>query len=255
MIIAVPCYNEERRLRPERFLSLAAEDDITLLFVDDGSTDRTPEVLRALVARLGGKGDRLGLERNSGKAEAVRRGMLHALDRGAAVVGYVDADLSTPVEEVLRLVGEMRSRSVSVVMGARVAMLGAHIERRLLRHYVSRVFATVASLVLGIPVYDTQCGAKLFRRSDVLGDALATPFTSRWAFDVELIDRLLSGCGPHPGLAVDQFLEVPLRRWCDAGGSKLRVGGMLKAILDLLRLGLRAPRARWRRVLGMLRAR
>src|SRR5204862_482251 len=85
--------------------------------------------------------------------------LARALDRGAEVVGYVDADLSTPVAEVARLLDEMEQRGVAVVMGARVALLGTAIQRRALRHYLGRLFATAASIILGLPVYDTQCGA------------------------------------------------------------------------------------------------
>ena len=96
-----------------------------------------------------------------------------------------------------------------------MALLGHRIERSWARHYLGRLFATASSQVLGLPVYDTQCGAKVFRDGPALRAALATPFTSRWAFDVELLGRLGTG-------ADRRFLEVPLERWHDVGGSKLR---------------------------------
>jgi glycosyltransferase involved in cell wall biosynthesis len=244
VILVVPCYNEARRLRPEAFRTLAAAPEVGLQLVDDGSTDGTPPLLAGLAATLEGRAEVLRLPRNAGKAEAVRRGLQRALARGAGVVGYVDADLSTPVEEVLRLVEAIETDPVQVVMGARVARLGAHIERSAVRHYLGRIFATVASLVIGLPVYDTQCGAKVFRASPSLHAALARPFRSPWAFDVELIHRLLVGGPAAPALAPDDFLEIPLRRWTDVRGSKIRPGAMVRAGLSLLALGVRHRRPR-----------
>jgi glycosyltransferase involved in cell wall biosynthesis len=239
-ILIVPCYDEAARLDQGEFLRLAAaRSDLELLFVDDGSRDGTAEVLE----RMHAVEPRLSvhrLARNGGKAEAVRRGLLAALDRGADVVGYADADLATPVDELLRLVRAMAERGSAVVLGSRVRLLGAAIERRPARHYLGRVFATIASLALRIDVYDTQCGAKLFRRGDALRQALETPFRSRWAFDVELLARLLEGGPVAPGLAPAELREVPLEAWRDADGSKLGLRAMIRAGLDLLGMLVRS---------------
>jgi dolichyl-phosphate beta-glucosyltransferase len=229
-VVVVPCFNEERRLREDDFLALAGSG-LRLLFVDDGSTDRTRDRLRALAGRGDGTIDLLALETNRGKGEAVRLGLLRALEGGPDTVGYVDADLSTPTEEILRLRAELDERRVAVVMGSRVRLLGTRIDRHAGRHYLGRVFATAASLILRLPVYDTQCGAKFFRASETLRQALDRPFRSRWAFDVELIGRLLHG---RPPVAASDFLEVPLQRWTDVSGSRLRPVGMLSAAVDLL---------------------
>ena len=69
------------------------------------------------------------------------------------------------------------------------------------RHYVGRLFATASSLILDMTVYDTQCGAKVLRAGPALRAALATPFHSRWAFDVELLGRLHNGVGGADGPA------------------------------------------------------
>ncbi|HET8541992.1 MAG TPA: glycosyltransferase [Anaeromyxobacter sp.] len=239
-VLIVPCYNEEARLDRAEFLRLArARPDLELLFVDDGSRDRTAETIEAMRAA----DPRIALhrlERNGGKAEAVRRGLLAALERGADVVGYADADLATPVDELLRLVRALEERGGSVVLGSRVRLLGAGIERHAARHYLGRLFATVASLALRVPVYDTQCGAKLFRRTEALRQALAVPFRSRWAFDVELLQRLLSGSATVAPLAPDEFREIPLEAWRDARGSKLGLGSMIRAGLDVLGMLLRS---------------
>jgi glycosyltransferase involved in cell wall biosynthesis len=239
--LIVPCYDEAARLAPADFLGLARRrPDLRLLLVDDGSRDATLQVLESIRRANPEQIDVLALAPNRGKAEAVREGMRVALERGAEVVGYFDADLSTPAAEVARLVEELEDSGAQVVLGSRIRLLGWTVERRPARHYVGRVFATFASLALRLPVYDTQCGAKIFRACPALDAALAAPFTSRWIFDVELLARLLA---PPPGvapLAASELREVPLRTWRDVAGSKLRLRGMVVAGVQLLALLLRS---------------
>jgi glycosyltransferase involved in cell wall biosynthesis len=234
--LVIPCYNEERRLdRPALVAMVDGRADLRLLLVDDGSRDGTRGVLEELAAARPGRVEALALARNGGKAEAVRAGLRAALAAGAEVVGYFDADLSTPPEEMLRLL-EVILAGPSVVLGSRVALLGADIHRTASRHYLGRVFASFASLVLDARVYDTQCGAKLFRRSPALAAALEAPFLSRWAFDVELLGRLFAGAPDAPGVAPSEVVEVPLRTWRDVPGSKLAPAAMLGALGDLARI-------------------
>lgn len=230
-VLVVPCFNEERRLRPEAFVELADAAWARVLMVDDGSTDGTRKVLDHLACAHPGTIEILALDRNVGKAEAIRRGLRSAEDAGADIVGYIDADLATPVEEMARLVGVLRARTdLSIVLGSRVGLLGHRIERSTTRHYLGRVFATASSAALGLAVYDTQCGAKVFRSGPALKSAVGEPFRSRWAFDVELLARLL-----HGPQAIDRnaLLEVPLNRWSDVAGSKLGAAASARAVLDL----------------------
>ena len=244
--VVVPCYNEARRLPLHEFESLLVRSDVAVLFVDDGSRDGTLELLRAFAGRFPRRAVVLPLAANRGKGEAVRAGMLHALAEGAAVVGYLDADLATPPEEVLRLLAALEAGGWRAVLGSRVRLLGSEIRRSALRHYRGRVFATAASLALDLPVYDTQCGAKLFRSCPALAQALASPFRARWAFDVELLGRLMAPARAE-GLRAADIVEVPLLRWSDVRGSKLGSWQMLRAAGELLGVALRLRRARGRR--------
>jgi dolichyl-phosphate beta-glucosyltransferase len=241
-VIVVPCYNEADRLDASAFQEFVQTPGVDLLFVNDGSRDRTLDVLREVCATMESRATVLDLARNRGKAEAVRQGMLLALDSGADLVGYYDADLATPPREMLRLIATLDESEAFVALASRVKLLGTHIERRASRHYLGRVFATVASLCVGLPVYDTQCGAKVFRAGASLRDALADPFTSRWGFDVELIGRLLIGEPGTPGLSPDLFLEMPLRSWRDVPGSKVRASDFPKTLFELLRIKLNLRR-------------
>ncbi len=86
-------------------------------------------------------------------------------------------------------------------------------------------------------VYDTQCGGKLFRNSELLKTSLQLPFLSRWVFDVELIGRLRIGTKSLPGYALADFLEVPLDEWIDVGGSKIRLIDIAKVLMELISIG------------------
>ena len=235
--LVIPCHDEARRLNTSSFLDLLdASPELRLHFVDDGSTDNTARALRHLRTQAHPRVYVTTLEHNQGKAEAVRHGMLAALSEGARVVGYLDADLATPVDEVVRLIMTFADRDVDVLLAARVALLGRSIERSATRHYLGRVFASAASLALGLQVYDTQCGAKLFRRIPALPTALSEPFLSRWCFDVELLGRLLIGAPDVPPLQPSRFLEEPLQAWRDVPGSKLDVASKARALFDLGRV-------------------
>ena len=245
--IVVPCFNEASRLDRARFLDLARDPSVRLLFVDDGSTDGTRGMLEALKSAGGGRVDFLGLDANGGKAEAVRRGMRFGIERGARLIGFLDGDLATPPGEMIRLVRALEEHGAQVVLGARVGLAGTRIDRKMARHYLGRVFATAASMILRERFYDTQCGAKVFRASHALDDALARPFASRWAFDVELIGRLLVGNDRSPGLEVEDFVEVPLHEWTDVPGSKLRPTAFARVAADLVRIEIELASMRARR--------
>jgi hypothetical protein len=120
------------------------------------------------------------LPANVGNPEALRQGILHAFEAGPDYIGYWDADLATPLEVIPAFCELLDARpDLEMVFGARVHMLGRTIERKALRHDFGRVFATAASVVLGPSVYDTQCGAKLFRAMPAIKSLFLDPFATR----------------------------------------------------------------------------
>lgn len=231
--VVIPCFNEAARLNAEGVQELLEEPNMGVLLVDDGSDDGTREKIYK-IQEANSNIEVLVLQHNVGKAEAVRRGMNHVLTLGAEVIGYLDADFATPPSDMLGLFRELDLRNVSVCLGSRWLHLGAQIDRSPFRHYGGRLFATVASAVLKISVYDTQCGAKVFRVSENLTRALSEQFLSRWAFDVELIGRLLNDPVADAGYREQDFVEVPLQQWRDIKGSKIGVFDMVTATFELL---------------------
>ncbi|MDP9362472.1 MAG: glycosyltransferase [Acidobacteriota bacterium] len=236
LILIVPCYNEERRLDVEAFRQVFVPGhDVDFLFVNDGSRDGTLRLLESLRDSDPQRFAILNLERNSGKAEAVRRGFVATLDGPADYIGFWDADLATPLAELPGFLDILTNRpAIQIVMGARVRLLGREISRRPGRHYFGRVGATLISSSLGLAVYDTQCGAKVFRNSDMLRHVFARPFLSRWIFDVEIIARYIERWGRDAAAAA--IYELPVMRWHDVTGSKVKSHDFLRALHDLWKI-------------------
>jgi len=244
VVIVIPCYNEALRLDARRFLRFASRyPRIRFVMVDDASTDNTIDVLRSMEARNPGQFDVLPLASNGGKAEAVRKGLLHGFSQNPLAVGFWDADLATPLEaipEMLQVID--RDRSINLVFGSRMPLLGRQIKRKPWRKKMGWLFATVASNVLGLNIHDTQCGAKLFRVNPIMEQVFADPFSSGWIFDVELFARWICLDGrDNP----DSAYEFPLAQWQDIDGSKLRVKDYINAVAQLGSIWWRYRMSEW----------
>jgi len=234
--IVVPCYNEAGRLRTEEFIRFArAEPDVAFCLVNDGSSDDTSGMIRRIAAEMPGRALLLELAANHGKAEAVRQGILHAAGRiDCRFFGFWDADLSTPLSAIHHLsAGFDRDPETLAVFGSRVQRLGTDIVRHAWRHYAGRVFATAASVTLSLPVYDSQCGAKIFRR-ECIAPLFQEPFVTDWLFDVEILARMRHVYGTEQTRR--RVYEAPLYEWKEVAGSKLRLTHFIKAPIDLLRI-------------------
>jgi glycosyltransferase involved in cell wall biosynthesis len=239
LALIVPCQNEAARLDPPAFLAfLSSHPSVFCLFVDDGSRDATPEILERLQQAAPASIAVMRLPTNQGKAEAVRVGILEGIRRQADLVGFWDADLPTPLSAVDDFLALAAKRpSIEVIFGSRVNLMGRDIQRRPWRHYLGRVFATAVSQALDLPVYDTQCGAKVFRASEAIAAVFAKPFDSRWIFDVEVLARYLAqpaAAGDPPRRA--RIYELVVSAWHEMPGSRLRWFHYFRATFDLARI-------------------
>jgi glycosyltransferase involved in cell wall biosynthesis len=237
--IIIPCYNEGKRFDLASFKAFKnSSHSIAFLLVNDGSTDNTLQLLQSLSSSEPTKFTVLNLAENRGKAEAVRQGYLLASESHPDYIGFWDADLATPLDTIVRFIELAETRSeLEIIIGARVKLLGRRIERRPVRHYLGRFFATAVSAVLDLAVYDTQCGAKLFRVSPPINALFDQPFHSRWIFDVEIIARLIQSrratALPQPEHMIYEF---PLTEWTDVPGSKLTSADFIRAAWELLQI-------------------
>jgi dolichyl-phosphate beta-glucosyltransferase len=234
--IVIPLYNEEGRFPVDLFLQFLEEDDGTVFcLVNDGSKDGTGRMIRSLQDRFPERILALDLDANQGKAEAVRQGMNAAIQKfNRGFIGFFDADFSTHPSEAMTLHSRILEKpGLEYAFGSRVATLGVKIERKLYRHLIGRVIATFISNVLGLITYDTQCGAKLFRRS-LAEKVFSEPFITRWLFDVEILARILGLYGRSR--ITEVAVEVPVRSWIEVGGSKISWSYGFKVFFDLRRI-------------------
>ena len=237
--IVVPCYNEAARFQVERFRTfLEMHPSVSFVLVSDGSSDATVAVLKHVQQGFEPRVFVIDRKENRGKAETVREGMLYALDLNEAeVIGFWDADLATPLEAIFDMLPVLESQpAIQMVFGARVKLLGRQIHRKTMRHYLGRVFATTVSTMLSLAIYDTQCGAKLFRATHGLRSMCSEPFITRWVFDVELIARWVRLNSFDKKAVEESIYEYPLHVWEDIAGSKLKPRDFLKGLLDVVRI-------------------
>jgi len=237
--LIIPCYNEEKRLPISEFTNFYAQNKyISFFFVNDGSKDDTKYVLNKL---SDGRSDRihiLDLQKNSGKAEAVRHGILKAINtRQFDYVGYFDADLSTSLDELSNFIESIKEHNNPyMVCGSRIKLLGRIIERKWYRHYLGRIFSTFVNLLLGITIYDSQCGAKLFK-TQLAKKIFIQPFISSWLFDIELLLRTTKIYGKDH--LNEHVIEVPLKQWKEKGDSKISFFSFFNFPVELLRIWLK----------------
>jgi len=234
-IAVIPCYNEASRLDFESFFSFLKENpDWSLLFVDDGSSDQTSLAIKENIRH--DRCDLIRLYRNSGKAEAIRQGILVAASSAARYIAFLDADLATPLSGLIQVQKALEEKpDYSAALASRVRLAGTHIERKALRHYLGRVFATIVGSLFSFLVFDSQCGCKVFRNSSDLKALFEEKFISRWVFDVEILCRLFRKTKETA------FFEVPIPEWKDKRGSKLSHLDFIRALFDLFRIRLRYP--------------
>lgn len=224
--LVVPAFNEEKRL-PVSLARIAdwlgsrtPQISAEVLVVDDGSSDRTAAVAEKTAAGLGLVFRVIRLPENRGKGAAVRAGVLEA--RGAQVL-VTDADLSTPIEEVDKLL----AAGAPVAIGSRGVDATLVKERQSLFRVASgRLFNLLVRVLAVSGIRDTQCGFKLFR-ADAAREIFSRATVDRFAFDVEalLLARRL-------GYAI---AEVPVL-WFNSPDTRVGLGGGLEAFAALFRI-------------------
>ncbi|CAL2093725.1 response regulator [Tenacibaculum sp. 190524A05c] len=230
--VVIPCYNEEERLLSDEFTDyIHKHTGYHLCFVNDGSKDKTLEVLHSIRE---GREDFITVydcEKNGGKAEAVRQGMLHMLKQeDLDYIGFLDADLSTDLSDFDDLVSTIENSEYKIVSGSRISRMGANITKESARKIISQTINFIIRKILSMDFQDTQCGAKIFSR-DVIEISFRDKFVSKWIFDVEIFRRVTL----HYGLkkAKQILCEQPLKRWIHADGSKLSMKDSFKIIFQL----------------------
>jgi len=233
--IIIPAFNEKERLPPFMLSLVTQMQKINLkgeiIIVDDGGSNHDylsySELTRVsdIPVRV------IRHNRNLGKGAAIKTGFKSA---EGAWVGFVDADGATPSREVIRLIEIACASDFDGVFGSRILMLGYMINRKFMRHLFGRIFATITDIIFKIPIYDSQCGCKFFKKNKIAA-FLELCVEKRYLFDIELI-----AAGYAKGL---NFIEVPIS-WKEMPGSKVHfIKDGIKMIFGLLFIRKRLIRA------------
>jgi len=197
-------------------------------FVDDGSIDETYELLLSLASFSPTKIKVLKLRKNVGKAEALRHGLMQALEDnpGVKLIGYCDGDSTVLSDDILNLIKIMEENKFDLVLASRVMLLGRSITRTTRRHIIGRIVVTVLGVGHNNFPYDPQNGLKLLRNSAGLKESLTEPFKTRWFVDIEIMLRMRQ-------LGMTMFWEEPLLHWEESGESHLSLRSIPRIIHEL----------------------
>lgn len=227
--IVIPAYNEEARISAtlERVLSFVREQgwEAEIIVVNDGSKDRTSEIVQSFAL----KDPILHLVENPGnrgKGFSVRNGMLQVRGR---IVLFSDADLSSPIEECLKLFAAL-DRGADIAIGSRWLKAELQTQRQPLhRQLFGRIFNLLLRMTLGLQFADTQCGFKAFKRAAAQA-IFPWQKIERWGFDPEILFLARKF-----GFAVE---EVPVH-WGHSGGARIN------PFIDGARMFQEMLRVRW----------
>jgi dolichyl-phosphate beta-glucosyltransferase len=229
-ICIIPFFNEENRINKDKYQEFIFNNkDIDFLMIDDHSTDNTLVILNQFKEKCPNVIVRTN-NYNKGKAKSIYLGMKLAVSDQYVNIGFLDADLATPLSEYKRLNDIIVSGGADVIFGSRVKLLGNEIKRNRVRHVISRVIVTLINFIFNLNIYDTQCGCKIFK-GNKLDLILETDFYSNWLFDIEIFLRLFHLYGKKI-----KILEIPLNKWDDIKGSKIKIVDAIKLPYEIFKL-------------------
>ena len=234
-IIIIPCFNEEKRLDSNQFTKyLTYNKHIHFIFINDGSSDNTGSLINKLKNEFPKYITVLNNDTNKGKAESIRIGILNGIKYNPNYIGFLDADLSSPIQEIDNLLKIINNNSLKeFVYSSRIQLINNIVKKNYFRYLFGRIFATVVSILFKLPIYDTQCGSKIFS-INICKLIFKEKFISNWLIDVEIFARLINIYGLEHTIQISY--ESPVTIWIERGESKIKSSYFLKAPFELLRI-------------------
>ena len=225
--VVVPVYNEEQRLgitfkALDAFIATQRFATLEIIFVNDGSTDKTEEMLRAYVPSCPVRV--VSYAQNAGKGAAVRRGML-AVSNDYGLM--IDADMSTPMDQIDKFLPYMREGK-PVIIGTRKDKT-ADVQRHqpMFRQKLGEVFTLLARVATGVHVTDFTCGFKCFSKQ-AIQTIFPNTFIDRWSYDAEILFL-----AQRAGLPI---IEVGVT-WTNDERTRVRLWrDMSRSLYDLFRI-------------------
>jgi len=234
-VIIIPCYNEAGRLKFNEFQNfIDTHPTYSICFVNDGSKDETLAQLQHFSQGQENRIKIYDMPKNGGKAEAVRSGMNHMLDNyKTETIGFIDADLATGFEDYKVLVKTLVTEDQKMVFGSRKMESEGEIDRSMFRKLASTVIGMMIKIIIGLPIKDSQCGAKVFQ-VPTAKYVFRKSFMSRWLFDVEMFIRIKNIFDDY---TMNYIKEVAVTNWEEVEGSHITVSDSLKFPKELLEIG------------------
>ena len=237
--LVVPCYNEASRLDTGYWKLAADLPGLSLIFINDGSTDDTGNVLIGLCNQS--EAQCVHLSSNVGKSEAVRLGMLGAYENFEGeftAIGFIDSDGAFSLAEIERITKIFRQRTLpphdfDSVWSSRIGLAGHMIQRKKTRHYLGRIIASLVTAGKSNCPYDTQSGFKIWVMSSEFRQCLTPPFKTRWFFEIELLGRW-----QRLHRRKMRIWEEPVEFWQDMSGSKIRLREFSRIAKEILKIRL-----------------
>jgi glycosyltransferase involved in cell wall biosynthesis len=232
--LVIPVYNEATRLDFDYFRKISDLSGIFLLFVNDGSTDRSAELIECFVDSITNCAY-ISLDQNLGKAEALRFGF-HELSTKSNIkyLGFLDSDAAFSVNDINRISmlinsGHYNSQASNIWWwSSRRRNSNNQISRRLSRHLIGRLISKIIQIGFDSLPYDTQSGFKLFQVTPAFISILEFPMKTKWFIDIELLMRLKKIHGTT--LEINEF---ELSKWKDISGSKISFKSIFLIIREL----------------------
>ncbi len=231
LFMVVPCFNEEKRIKLNYWNDLAKIPNVNWIFVNDGSTDDTKNVLNKIV-----NSTTINLEKNAGKAEAIRKGITETFKKNSREsfwVGYLDADSAFELEDIKKVIELVYSKGspYDSYWGSRVALAGRNINRNSLRHILSRILITIFGFKMGDLPYDPQTGFKVFKFSNQQMKIFEKKFQTKWFVDLEILIRY-----QVLEKRIMKIWEEPVNTWKDVDGSNIRGFELITVFKDLIKI-------------------
>jgi dolichyl-phosphate beta-glucosyltransferase len=231
LFMIVPCFNEEKRINLDYWNKLSEIPNAHWIFVNDGSSDGTKSLLNQII-----NSSVINLERNAGKAEAIRKGISDTFDKNPAEifqVGYLDADSAFEIEDIKNVVmlSFSKGSTFDSYWGSRVALSGRNITRNNLRHILSRILITIFGYRMGNLPYDPQTGFKIFKFNKEQMAIFDRNFETKWFVDIEILLRFKAVNGKDM-----RIWEEPVNTWKDIEGSKIRGLELITVFRDLVKI-------------------
>jgi dolichyl-phosphate beta-glucosyltransferase len=232
--IVVPCYNESNRFNFDYFEDLTKIKKTRWIFVNDGSSDQTSEILKAFC----NKPNTLYLElpTNRGKSHAIAHGVKYilSLNDKTTWIGFLDSDGAFAIEDIKRmltLTNKSINRNFDAFYSSRVKLSGRKVFRSTSRHFIGRAISTLFGLFWQEIPYDTQSGFKVYKAKMLTFQIFLKPFVTKWFFDIELHLRVLIS-------TKNKFSvwEEPLNVWKDIPDSRINGREKIKLIIEIIKV-------------------